>query len=45
MYPLSYRLIKGTPIMSTPPTGPIINTMEVLMHGVIKRIEKWVEWT
>ena len=44
MHPTSYE-IKGTPIFSTPLVGPIMFTIEVLMHGIIKRTNKWVEWT
>ena len=42
---LFFEQIKGTPIVSTLPEGPIIDTMEFLMHGIIKRTNKWVEWT
>ncbi len=45
MHPTSYDNIKNTPIISTPLVDPVINTMEVLMLGIIKRREKWVEWT
>ena len=45
MYPSTYEQVKKTPIVSTLPEGPVVNTMEVLMHGIIKRIDKWVEWT
>ena len=45
MHPTSYEKIKGTPILSTPSTDLVIDTMEVLMRGIIKRIDKWVEWT
>lgn len=31
MHPTSYEKIKGTPILSTPPTNPIIYIIEVLM--------------
>lgn len=41
----TYEKIKDTPIVSTLPDGPIIDIMEVLMNGIIKRKEKWVEWT
>ena len=45
MHPSSYEQVKKTPIVSTLPKGPIVDTMEVLMCGIIKRIDKWVEWT
>ena len=31
--------------MSTIGTLGRVDTMEVLMHGIIKRMNKWVEWT
>ena len=37
--------VKNTPIDSTPPLGPTDSNLEVLTIGVIKRIDKWVEWT
>lgn len=44
MHLTSYEKIKGMPILSSPPEGPVIEKMEVLMWDIIKRIEKWVEW-
>lgn len=45
MHPSSYEQVKKTPIVSTLPKGPIVDTMEVLMRGIIKRTNMWVEWT
>lgn len=45
MHPTSYEKIKNTPILSTPPIEPGMDTMEALMRGIIKIIEEWVEWT
>ena len=45
MHPTSYKKIKDTLVLSTPNIDPINDTMEVLMQGIIKRINKWVEWT
>ena len=37
------KKIKDTPIVSTPPKGPMIDKLKILMEGIIKRIGKWVE--
>ena len=39
MHPTSYDKIKGTLILSSPPIGPIIDTMDALMTRKIKRID------
>lgn len=45
MHPSTYEKVKKTRILSTLSEGPIVDTVEFLMRGIIKRIEKWVEWT
>lgn len=45
MNPSSYEQVKVTPITSSPPTGPLIDSLEILMRGIITRTDKWLEWT
>ena len=45
MRPTTYGNIKDTPIVSIPFDVLVIDIMELLMDGIIKRKDKWVEWT
>jgi hypothetical protein len=45
MHPSAYDQIKVLPISSSPPIGPVIDSLELLMRSIIKRTDKWMEWT